>query len=262
MSAQQPRPARVGTTRAGSRLRSAATGRLVDKGPGKTPGPLARQSHPSDRPRADEPELRAATPTPPQQQRGTLSTAAWSSHGVPADQDIRSQDSFASSALSSSTDSPARGPSQVETLEAHLAGTLTSVRAIAAHHPRGLPVAQLPARTRSSSSYYAVTTVDNRGRLADRSPLRVLGWPAETPISITVVQALIVIVARDGGTEAITRQGHLRLPAAVRHRCRLDPGARLLLAAWPERDLLLACTAAALDAVLLPYHASLEQVRR
>lgn len=40
---------------------------------------------------------------------------------------------------------------------------------------KGLPIAQFPVATSVGSMFYVVTTADQRGRLADRSPLRVLG---------------------------------------------------------------------------------------
>jgi hypothetical protein len=45
----------------------------------------------------------------------------------------------------------------------------------------GLPLPALRSVGRMSGTYYAVTTVDARGRLADRSPLRELHWVAGAP---------------------------------------------------------------------------------
>jgi hypothetical protein len=105
--------------------------------------------------------------------------------------------------------------------------------------------------------YYAVTTIDDRGRLADRSPLRILGWLPESSISINVLQGAVIVVTRSRGPGTITRQGHVRLPASVRHSCRLAPGARLLVAACPDHDLLAAYRTSTLEAMLLAYHMSL-----
>jgi hypothetical protein len=123
----------------------------------------------------------------------------------------------------------------------------------------GLPVAHLASPTLVSSTHYTVTAIDGRGRLADRSPLRVLQWPPGFPVAVSVVQGAVVVVPSRKGREVITRQGHLRLPAAVRHLCRLKAGDRLLLAACPDRSLLLAYTMAALDAMVLAYHATLHR---
>src|SRR5262249_1283139 len=83
----------------------------------------------------------------------------------------------------------------------------------------GLPLAPLALPTPTPSLYYTVTPVDARGRLADRSPIRALGWQPGQPITITLLQQAIVVTAQAGAADAITGQGHLRLPARIRHRC-------------------------------------------
>ncbi|MCP3803471.1 AbrB/MazE/SpoVT family DNA-binding domain-containing protein [Allokutzneria sp. A3M-2-11 16] len=40
----------------------------------------------------------------------------------------------------------------------------------------------------------------------------------------------------------MTKQGHLRLPASVRHCCGLVPGDRVLLVADPDQNVLVVCT--------------------
>ncbi|NJC83112.1 hypothetical protein [Planosporangium mesophilum] len=55
---------------------------------------------------------------------------------------------------------------------------------------------------------------------------------------------------------AITAQGHLRLPVAVRRVCRLHDGDRLLVAACPDPGILVAYPMAELDAMVLAYHAT------
>lgn len=120
----------------------------------------------------------------------------------------------------------------------------------------GLPVARLLSPVHDSSVYYAVTAIDNRGRLADRSVLRVLGWLPHSSISINVLNGFFIVVTHSHGPATITRQGHLRLPAAVRHSCRIKARAQLLVAAYPDHDLLTAYPTSVLDKVLLAYHES------
>jgi S-DNA-T family DNA segregation ATPase FtsK/SpoIIIE len=50
--------------------------------------------------------------------------------------------------------------------------------------------------------------------------------------------------------------GHLRLPARIRHICRLNPGDRLLVAAAPTPGVLVAYTMALLESILLQHHAT------
>jgi len=122
---------------------------------------------------------------------------------------------------------------------------------------RGLPIARLFSPERDSSAYYVVTTIDGRGRLADRSPLRILQWRPGLPVAVSVVAGAVVVVPQRGGREKITRQGHLRLPLPVRHACHFKAGDRLLMAACPDRGLLVAYPMSALDAMVLAYHATL-----
>ncbi|WP_245589419.1 hypothetical protein [Amycolatopsis balhimycina] len=81
----------------------------------------------------------------------------------------------------------------------------------AASPPR-LPVATLIERAPQTMAYYAVTTVDSRGRLADRSPLRVLGWSPLSRVSIETVKGELILIRRCDGPDTITGQGHVRLP--------------------------------------------------
>lgn len=101
-----------------------------------------------------------------------------------------------------------------------------------------------------------MTSIDVHGRLSDRSPLQIMGWGPGQPIAITPAAGVITVAHCPDAGEAITRQGHLRLPASVRHALRLQPGDRLLVAARPDIDLLVAYPTSALDQVLLSYHSA------
>lgn len=122
---------------------------------------------------------------------------------------------------------------------------------LSSRSPRALPVAPVLARPRTSGAYFTATTVDNRGRLADRSPLRVLGWTPKTQVSFKVRPGGVLVAARSSSPYTVTSQGHLRLPAAVRHALRLLPGARVLVIVLPGSDFLAIYTAPALEALVL-----------
>lgn len=124
----------------------------------------------------------------------------------------------------------------------------------AVHH--GLPVARLRSPASSSTTYYAVSSIDVNGRLGDRSPLQTLGWGPGHPVAVSLASGTIVVASQPRSRVTVTRQGHLRLPTSVRRACRLEPGDRLLLAAYPDRDLLVAYTASTLDHMLLTYHST------
>jgi hypothetical protein len=139
---------------------------------------------------------------------------------------------------------------------------------------RGLPITPLLTYQPEDGVHYAVTAVDARGRLADASPIRAVGWRPGQPITLHVVAGAVIVInrtppdppGRDSrigpsvarmGRTAITQQGHLRLPAPIRHQCRLRSGSRLLVAAHPSSGVLAAFTTRVLDGVLRSYYQSL-----
>jgi hypothetical protein len=136
-----------------------------------------------------------------------------------------------------------------------IASALLSAQIQTCVHVTGLPLAPLFAPMPPSSLYCAVTPIDDRGRLADRSPIRAVGWSSSQPVTISTTQESIVIV-RAGGPEFITRQGHIRLPARIRHLCHLSSGDRVLVMVAPVLDLIVVYPMAVLEVILLQHHAS------
>jgi hypothetical protein len=135
-----------------------------------------------------------------------------------------------------------------------IAAALCSAETEACMQVTGLPLAPLLPSMSASSLYCALTPIDDRGRLADRSPIRALGWSPGQPITISVLQETVIISSQPTGAESITRQGHLRLPAHVRHLCHLTPGDRLLLVAGLGSDILVGYTMPLLESILLKHH--------
>lgn len=105
----------------------------------------------------------------------------------------------------------------------------------------------VPARR----SFYAVSAVDAGGRVADRSPLRELNWPTGRRIKIRLADAWFVVWPDPAGDIAVTGQGHLHIPAYVRHTLHLRAGDRVLLGAHPDEDTLTVYPTSGLDALLL-----------
>jgi hypothetical protein len=137
-----------------------------------------------------------------------------------------------------------------------ISAALCSAEAEACMQVTGLPLVPLLPSMSAPSLYCALTPIDDRGRLADRSPIRAVGWSPGQAITISVVQETVVVVSQPTGAECITRQGHLRLPARVRHLCRLTSGDRLLIAAAPGPGALVGYTMPLLESVLLQHHLS------
>jgi hypothetical protein len=119
---------------------------------------------------------------------------------------------------------------------------------------RALPLPRLAA-TRARSTVYGLATVDCRGRVADHTVLRALGWVAGTRLDMRESGGLILVTAHRQGVFSVTSQGHLRLSATVRHWCGLAAGDRVLLAGDPAEGLLVVHPPAALDAMTTQFHA-------
>jgi hypothetical protein len=114
---------------------------------------------------------------------------------------------------------------------------------------RTLPIPSLPA-PRSRSTLYGLSTVDCRGRIADRTVIDALGWRPGNRLDIGERFGAITIAADPDGLFGLTTQGHLRLPVAVRRWHRLSAGVRVLLAAEPLAGLLMVYPPIALDRLL------------
>ncbi|MBE8524110.1 AbrB/MazE/SpoVT family DNA-binding domain-containing protein [Amycolatopsis sp. H6(2020)] len=102
-----------------------------------------------------------------------------------------------------------------------------------------------------------MAAVDCRGRVADHAIIAALGWLPGTRLAIRESRGLLVIRPDASGVFSVTNQGHLRLPAAVRHCCGLVPGDRVLLAADSRRDVLIVHPPTVLDDLLAARHAEL-----
>jgi hypothetical protein len=112
-----------------------------------------------------------------------------------------------------------------------------------------LPLPILIPRRRSTV-VYGLSAVDDRGRVADRVVMRALGWSVGLRLDIRVAAGVLTVFTDSEGLYQVTSQGHLRLPASLRHRCGLNAGDRVLLAADSQRSRLVVYPPAALDIIL------------
>jgi hypothetical protein len=85
--------------------------------------------------------------------------------------------------------------------------------------------------------------------------LTVLGWAAGVPVDLAIEDGPIV-VARRGCNAAINPRGFLRLPLAVRRRCGIDPGDRVLVAVHQRPQELLVIPMIAIDTMVDAYRRS------
>ncbi|MCX4471309.1 AbrB/MazE/SpoVT family DNA-binding domain-containing protein [Micromonospora sp. NBC_01655] len=103
------------------------------------------------------------------------------------------------------------------------------------------------AQQRTEAKVYRLASVDASGRIRDQGIVRALAWEPGARLEIRE-RAGVIVVRRDlGGVFALTGQGHLLLPAPVRHWCGLKAGDRALLTADPGADLLVVYPPTALE---------------
>ena len=87
---------------------------------------------------------------------------------------------------------------------------------------------------------YGIGRIDASGRVADQGVLTALGWAGGDRLTLTA-EAGVVTARRDpGGMVTVTGRAYLVIPAALRRRCGLEPGDRVLLAGAPADETLTA----------------------
>ena len=94
---------------------------------------------------------------------------------------------------------------------------------------------------------YGIGRIDASGRIADQAVITALGWRGGDLLTLTA-DAGVVTARRDpGGMVTMPDRGYIAIPAALRRRCGLEPGDRVLLAALPGRCTLTAYSLAVVD---------------
>ncbi|GAA2397120.1 hypothetical protein GCM10010170_113530 [Dactylosporangium salmoneum] len=109
-----------------------------------------------------------------------------------------------------------------------------------------MPLARLTERP-AGTLRFGLATIDMNGRVADAALFRALGWTIDTRLHMQTCADLVVVVADEHGVFRLRPPGHVRIPATARHWCRLDLGARVLLAADPVNGLLVVHPPAVLE---------------
>ncbi|GAA2675615.1 hypothetical protein [Actinoplanes palleronii] len=121
--------------------------------------------------------------------------------------------------------------------------------------PLPLPtVAELPRR----DVVFGLSSMDRTGRIVDKPIMASLGWKPGLQVGFAIREGVIVIAPGAGQRlRAIDRLGHLNVPARVRQACRIDNPERVLLAAFPRRQLLLVHPAALVGHLTALLHAAM-----
>jgi hypothetical protein len=114
-----------------------------------------------------------------------------------------------------------------------------------------LPVASVPVIPPAPADVvYGFGRIDASGRVADRAITSALGWQPGDRLALAA-DAGVVIARRDpGGMVTMPSRPYIVIPAALRRRCGLRAGDRVLLAVFPAQDALAAYSFAVVDQAL------------
>jgi bifunctional DNA-binding transcriptional regulator/antitoxin component of YhaV-PrlF toxin-antitoxin module len=119
---------------------------------------------------------------------------------------------------------------------------------------RRLPVAAAPVVPAVPDDVlYGFGRMDSSGRVADRAMTSALGWQPGDRLTLAA-GAGVVIARRDpGGLVIMPSRPYIVIPAALRRRCGLRPGDRVLLAVFPAEEVLAVYSFAVVDQALRAY---------
>ena len=113
---------------------------------------------------------------------------------------------------------------------------------------RPLPLARPePVPSVPDDMVYGLGRIDASGRIADRAVTSALGWRGGDRLTLTADAGIITVRREPGGMITLPGRCCIAIPAALRRRCGLRPGDRVLLAARPEADTLTAYSLAVVD---------------
>jgi len=97
---------------------------------------------------------------------------------------------------------------------------------------------------------YGFGRIDESGRVADRAMTSALGWQPGDRLTLTSAAGVVIARRDPAGMVTMPAKPYLVIPAALRRRCGLRPGDRVLLAVFPDRDALAAYSFAVVDQAL------------
>jgi hypothetical protein len=116
---------------------------------------------------------------------------------------------------------------------------------------RRLPVAAVPEVPAAPADVlYGFGRMDSSGRVGDRAMTAALGWQPGDRLTFTAAAGVVTARRDPGGMVIMPAKPYLVIPAALRRRCGLRPGDRVLVAVFPDRDALAAYSFAVVDQAL------------
>jgi len=105
---------------------------------------------------------------------------------------------------------------------------------------------------------YGFGRMDVAGRVGDRAIVGVLGWRPGDRLTLTGAAGVVIARRDPGGLVTMPAKPYLTIPAALRQRCGLRTGDRVLLAVFPGEDAMAAYSFAVVDQALRA-HGALSQ---
>jgi AbrB family looped-hinge helix DNA binding protein len=116
---------------------------------------------------------------------------------------------------------------------------------------RRLPVAAAPEIPAVPDDVlYGFGRMDESGRVADRAMTSALGSRPGDRLTLTAAAGVVIARRDPAGMVTLPAKPYIVIPAALRRRCGLRPGDRVLLAVFPDRDALAAYSFAVVDQAL------------
>jgi hypothetical protein len=95
-----------------------------------------------------------------------------------------------------------------------------------------------------------MSRIDASGRLTSQAISHVLNWQPGDRLTLTAGSGVVVARRDPHGMVTVPARYSLAIPAALRHRCGLRAGDRVLLATAPGQDTLAAYALAVVDQAL------------
>ena len=109
---------------------------------------------------------------------------------------------------------------------------------------------------------YGTGRMDESGRVADRTMTSALGWRPGDRLTLTAAAGMVIARRDPDGMVTMPAKPYLVIPAALRRRCGLRPGDRVLLAVFPADDALAAYSFAVVDQALRAHTPVADEGRR
>ncbi|HEV3294226.1 MAG TPA: hypothetical protein VG123_35025 [Streptosporangiaceae bacterium] len=97
---------------------------------------------------------------------------------------------------------------------------------------------------------YGVGRMDASGRVGDRAFTSALGWRPGDRLTLTAADGVVIARRDPAGLVVMPAKPYVVIPSALRSRCGLLPGDRVLLAMFPGQDAMAAYSFAVVDEAL------------